>query len=97
MRKEGYSNKAIATNLGLSQTATQLRINKLIRDGDLEKRNANTYGRTNISETRETIPCLRCRQPFLSEDRRRIRFCPKCKRTTEWQTGVDMSGSFSIE
>lgn len=37
--------------------------------------------------------CLKCRQPFVAEDRPGHRICAPCKGTREWKDGAD---SFNV-
>jgi hypothetical protein len=36
-------------------------------------------GRSTPNPYKDVIPCMLCRGPFLSEDRRRVRFCLPCR------------------
>lgn len=66
---QGKFFSTIAALLGYSNIDVEVRYRILKR---LEMRAATMSHKA-------TIPCLLCRQPFVSEDRRKIRFCQPCR------------------
>jgi hypothetical protein len=67
--EKGMSFRAIGESLGHLAMDIEVRYRILKR---LEgKRSGNPY--------KEVIPCKLCSQPFLSADRRRVRFCQPCR------------------
>lgn len=67
--KSGWSFRSIGASLGYTPMDAEVRYRILKR---LEDRAA-------AATHRATIPCMICRHPFTSEDRRKIRFCLPCR------------------
>ena len=73
-----YTNADIARILGRKETAIAVKATR-ISMGSKKAKGESTL---------KKIPCLRCRQPFMSEGRHN-RYCDPCKEGPEWQSGND--------
>jgi hypothetical protein len=67
--RKGHAFRQIGTSLGYTSTDVQVRYRILKR---LQERKA-------AASRQCTIPCMLCHRPFVSADRRRIRFCEPCR------------------
>jgi len=61
------------------------------------RRMMNRRTPTNVAKTaaREQIPCITCRMPFFTKDRKKNRMCDSCRKSANGGGGFDDSHSYS--
>lgn len=71
--KQHFTIGSIARDLGIAPSMVMSRYELLVRLRDQRERAAK----------REEIPCIKCRTPFITTDRKRDRYCGGCRKWVE--------------